>query len=98
MSAYLLTVVTLTGRTPAFVEYARRSAELVSRFGGRYLIRGKAAQVLEGSQFAERLAVVSEFPDRATAMAFYTSPEYQAVKPLRDGTGSYDIGIFDGAP
>jgi uncharacterized protein (DUF1330 family) len=95
MPAYLLTVASITQRTPQFAEYAQKAAQLSARYGGEYLVRGKATEVLEGTAFESQVAVLTRFPTREQALAFYRSDEYAALKPLRAGTGTYDVGVFD---
>jgi uncharacterized protein (DUF1330 family) len=97
MPAYLLTVASITQRTPQLAEYSQKAAQLSARYGGEYLVRGKAAETLEGSLFGSHMVVLSRFPTREQALAFYRSDEYQALKQLRVDTGLYDIGVFDGA-
>ncbi len=96
MAAYMVTIVKLTNRTPTFMEYAQKAAALSAKFGGKYVIRGPATRILEGNALAGASVVVSEWPTVASAEAFYDSTEYQQIKPLRDETGAYDIGIFEG--
>jgi uncharacterized protein (DUF1330 family) len=96
VSAYLLTVARVTRVDDQFRRYAERTAELVARFGGTYAIRGPALEVLEGEWLDARSVVVSKFPSAAEARAFFDSPEYQALKVLRTGTGTYDIALFPG--
>ena len=54
----------------------------VSRFGGRYLARASAPDVLEGEWVADQVVLV-EFPDLDAAPAWNESPEYQEIAPLR---------------
>ena len=46
------------------------------KFGGRFVVRGGKFEMPEGKQ-PRRAIVVIEFPDYATALACYRSPEYQ---------------------
>ncbi len=96
MPAYL--VVTALVRDPAAVAaYQQRldALGLHAAHGGRTLLRGRAAVPLEA--WDGRAIVVSEFPDRAAAEAFWNDPRYQAeVKPMRAGAGTFHVAIFDG--
>jgi len=87
--AYVLVDVDVTdaGR---YDEYKVLAAAAVERYGGRYLARGGATEVLEGDRRPNRL-VVLEFPDAEAARDWYHSPEYQAAKAVRAGaaTGSF---------
>jgi uncharacterized protein (DUF1330 family) len=99
MPAYIVSVVQFTNVTPALKEYAQKSADLAHKHGGRYIVRGKSAEVLEGDQLNGKSLVILEFPTMEQLLGFVKGDEYQKnVKPMRQGTGIYDIGIFDGAP
>jgi len=96
MPAYILSVVELKNVTEDFKRYSAGSAALSKQFGGEYLIRGKAAKVYEGELFAARSVVLSRFPSMEQLKAFYESDEYQKnLKPLRAGSGIYDIGAWE---
>lgn len=94
MSAYLIIEARITD-PHGFAAYARATPALVARFGGRYVVMGGAQQSLEGEHAPTR-TVISYWPDRATALAFWHSPEYAAIKPLRDGTGTFRVLLADG--
>ena len=51
------------------------------KYVGRALVRGGTYEVVEGR--ARSRNVLREFPDYATALACYRSPEYQRAQPLR---------------
>jgi uncharacterized protein (DUF1330 family) len=75
--------------------YQQAVGPLVERFGGRYVLMGAGTQVLEGPWSSGGGAVISEWPDRATALRFWNSPEYAQVKPLRHGTGEFLVVLVD---
>ncbi len=77
------------------VEYRRLSSIAVERFGGRFLVRGGAYDVLEGDWRPQRLVVI-EFDDSAKAKAFYDSPEYVAARQARAGVSSFDMVLVEG--
>jgi uncharacterized protein (DUF1330 family) len=64
------------------------------RFGANFIVRGGAYEVMEGTE-RERNFVI-EFRDRATAMACYHSPEYQAAVAIRNKYSDVDLIIIDG--
>ncbi|MBU0750774.1 MAG: DUF1330 domain-containing protein [Gammaproteobacteria bacterium] len=76
-------------------EYRRLSTLAVEKFGGRFIVRGGAYEVLEGGWQPQRLVVV-ELPDMATARAFYDSPEYVAAREARAGVSSFDMVLVEG--
>ena len=65
-----------------FAEYRKHVMPTLAAHGGRFVVRGGALSVVEGEWPHPRL-VILEFPDRAAAEAWYKSPEYQAILPLR---------------
>jgi uncharacterized protein (DUF1330 family) len=73
----------VTGNGPAF-----------AKFGGRFLVRGGQYSIGEGDARARN--VVIEFPSYEAARACWDSPEYQAVKALRDGHAIADIIVIEG--
>jgi uncharacterized protein (DUF1330 family) len=78
-----------------FKAYTAVVPALVTRFGGRYRVLGGATTVLEG-QWPEVKTVISEWPDRAAAEAFWASPEYREAAKLRDGAGEFTVVLIDG--
>lgn len=66
----------------------------LGQFAGRFLVRGGAQEVPEGQ--ARSRTVVIEFPSYDAAHACYHSPEYQAVKKLRDGNADVDLVVVEG--
>ena len=64
------------------------------KYAGTALVRGGKMEVVEGRGRARN--VLREFPDYATALACYRSPEYQAAKKLRDGKSEIDLFIIEG--
>ncbi len=64
------------------------------QFGGRFLVRGGAREVVEGRVRAR--TVVLEFPSYHAALACYRSPDYQAAAALRQGKAEYDLIIIEG--
>jgi len=98
MSAYIISVCEITKPSPSMKQYAEESAKLIRKHGGRYLVRGKPAQILSGDNYNRQVMIVTEFPSIDNAQAFWSSEEYQKIKPLREGTGIYDIGIFESPP
>ncbi|NJM30588.1 MAG: DUF1330 domain-containing protein, partial [Rhizobiales bacterium] len=65
------------------------------RLWRKILVRGGALTVLEGDWNLPR-AVVIEFPNREAAEAWYHSPEYQKIIPLRLNSTTGNFVIVDG--
>jgi uncharacterized protein (DUF1330 family) len=81
MAAYILAEVEVTDQT-LYDDYRRQTRDVVTQYGGRFLVRGGAATLHEGTQQPKRL-VVLEFDDMAKLQAFYNSPEYAPLLALR---------------
>jgi uncharacterized protein (DUF1330 family) len=75
--------------------YREGSGPLVDRFGGRFIVRGGPIDVLEGEAAADRIVVI-EFPDVATARAWFDSPEYQELSGLRRSAADSDLLLVEG--
>ena len=60
----------------------------------RYLVRGGETELREGSWRGRTVAI--EFPDLATARAWYNSPEYQAILPFRLVASQGDAILVEG--
>jgi uncharacterized protein (DUF1330 family) len=95
MAAYAIVNVEITDSV-GFAEYRKLVPATIAAFGGRYLTRGGAMEVLEGGWVPHRL-VVLEFPDVATIKAWYQSPQYQQLLEIRKRTATSDFIIIDGA-
>lgn len=81
MAAYVI-ADTEVHDAQAIQEYQRQVPATLAPYGGRFLVRGGATDTVEGDWQAQRM-VVLEFPDMAAAKAWYASPAYQAILPLR---------------
>jgi uncharacterized protein (DUF1330 family) len=83
MPAYLIAEIEVTDLA-AFEAYRAQVQALIASYGGKYLIRGGAAQLLEGTVEPHR-TVVLEFPTMQQLKDFYSSPEYAPLKAIRLG-------------
>jgi len=64
-------------------EYGAKAGATFAAFGGELVVRGKADDTLAGASDHQTVAVV-RFPDTAAIKAWYQSPDYQALIPIRD--------------
>ena len=74
--------------------YASANAAIFKKFGGRYVVRGGKFEGAEGQSRSRN--VVIEFPDYATALACYNSPEYQANIKVRQPHSAGELVIIEG--
>lgn len=95
MPAYMIVTAKIADRT-AFIEgYGKAAAALVAQFGGRYVLRAPGAELLEGDFGDGASMVISEWPDKAAAMAFWNSPAYAEVKQLRAGIALVQVLLIE---
>jgi uncharacterized protein (DUF1330 family) len=78
-----------------FDNYLRQAIPIIERFGGRYLTRVGAHEVLDGSWRPNRVVII-EFPDMAAIRALYGSPDYQPLIALRRSAASDVIIAVEG--
>ena len=78
-----------------FQQYPPLSTKAVEKFGGKYLIRGGAFEVVEGAWPAERTTVV-EFESFDKAKEFYNSLEYLEAKKVRQDSAESDFILIEG--
>lgn len=97
MPAYVISQVSIRNPDPALSRYAAEVPATVAAFGGRYVVLGKPVEVLEGS-WERDLMVVIEFPDQASARAWYESEAYRPLRELRKGIVDAVVLLADGAP
>jgi uncharacterized protein (DUF1330 family) len=95
LRCYMIVLAELTDRERFLAGYARVVPDLVSRFGGRYVLRGSAGAFVEGGWCESPSALVSEWPSREAALCFWNSAEYAAAKLLREGTGRFQVLLID---
>lgn len=95
MKCYMIVLGTFSDFPRFMAGYQTQVGPLVEQFGGHYLLTGQNTQVLEGQWQDGGGAVISEWQDRAAALRFWNSPEYAQVKPLRAGTGVFQVVLVD---
>lgn len=94
MPAYIFATVELHD-ADGYEEYKSKAPALIEKHGGRYIVRGGANEVVEGTWPAGRI-VVLEFPDFASANAFADDPEYAPIAAIRHATATSHIWIVEG--
>ncbi len=95
MAAYMIVTAKVADRERFLRDYASAAAQLVEQFGGRYVLRGPGAELLEGGFGEGGSIVISEWPDKAAALRFWNSTEYQEVKKQRDGIADVQVLLIE---
>jgi uncharacterized protein (DUF1330 family) len=96
MTAYVISEV--EPRDAALFErYRAMAPATIERYGGRYIVRGGEADVVEGGPPAKTIIIV-EFPSMARAREWYGSPEYAACLKVRAGALTRRLVFVEGVP
>jgi len=94
MAAYVLVDVEITDPIE-FDDYRKKVPASLAAYGGRFIIRGGATEILEGD-WAPKRVVVIEFPDRSAAKAWWSSAEYADAKAQRQRSAHTQLIVVDG--
>jgi uncharacterized protein (DUF1330 family) len=89
MTAFFVATVSIK-HPDKFQEYAQKAAATFAPHGGEAVLRGKVDRVLAGKADHQAVGIVG-FPDAEALSAWFNSPEYQALVPLRDEAADITI-------
>jgi uncharacterized protein (DUF1330 family) len=95
VSAYVIYEATITD-ADEYERYKTAAARAVAAAGGRYLARGGEVESFEGA--APARVVLLEFPDFATATAWYQGEQYAEARSLREHACTARVFVVDGTP
>ena len=84
------------GDAAAYETYKALAQAAIAQFGGRYLVRGGAAEILEGKWGNVPRLVIVEFDSVEQAKCFYHSPEYQAARQARLNAAEMNMLVVAG--
>ena len=94
MAAYVIVQVDV--KDPVrYEDYRRLVGPTLAKYGGRFIARGGAIEVLEGGWHPGRL-VILEFPSTDRAREWWNSPEYAEAKAIRQATSEGTLLILEG--
>jgi uncharacterized protein (DUF1330 family) len=95
MSAYVIVEIDVVDQA-AYEEYRKQVLAVVTKYGGRFLVRGGKIDPKEGGWTPKRI-VVLEFPSMAQAQKWYDSPEYAPLITLRQKASKGKLILVEGA-
>jgi len=75
--------------------YRERVESTFKPFGGRFLVRGGPVKALEGDAVKGRIVVIA-FDSMSKAQAWYDSPAYRAIRPIRQRSAATRAYIVEG--
>ena len=94
MPAYFIANVEVTD--PAvFADYVKGAPATVAAFGGTYVVRGGAIEVLEGDWAPTRLTII-RFESAAQAKEWFNSPAYRPFREIRQKAATARILVVEG--
>lgn len=93
MTAYIIARIQVTDLED-YKTYASQTVAMAEKAGGTFLVKGGPMTQIEGTG-PDRHVVIS-FPTREQALAWYHSPEYQAILPIALRSSTRDLVIVDG--
>jgi uncharacterized protein (DUF1330 family) len=94
MSAYVISEVEQLEQE-AWDHYRALAADSIARFGGKYLVRGAAQEVVEGAARSRKIVIV-EFPDMITLKAWYRSEEYAKALTFKNRALQRELVFVEG--
>lgn len=94
MPAYVVVQVEITDQAK-YEAYKALTPAAVSKYGGRFIVRGGQAEDLEGRWDVPRL-VILEFESVARAKEWYESPEYRHARQVRAGGANMIMTVVEG--
>ena len=94
MTAYAVGQLRDVQVNDGIVDYLHGIDATLEPFGGHFIIHGGGRETLEGSPTDDLIVIA--FPSKAAARAWYASPAYQALIPLRLQGAKGDVYLMDG--
>lgn len=95
MSAYVIGEIDVTDPA-AYEDYRKQVLAVVTKYGGKFLVRGGKVDSKEGGWAPKRI-VVLEFPSMEQAQKFYHSAEYAPLIKLRQKASKGKLILVEGA-
>lgn len=95
MPAYMIVTATISDRDKFIQGYGATAGALVEKYGGKYVLRGPGAELLEGNFGDGASMVISEWPDKEAVYKFWNSPEYQEAKKLRADIAECQVLVIE---
>lgn len=94
MAAYVFAEIEITN-PEGYREYTQTVPATIAQYGGRFLTRGGAIEVLEG-EWPQRRRVIVEFASMEAAKRWWDSPEYAKPKALRRANSNGRLLLLEG--
>lgn len=92
--AYMVGLVNVSNKDWV-AEYRKKNNEILNDHGGRILVRGKPAEVLEGAGPDADAIIVVEFSSMEKAQGWYNDPRYKPLIKLRQTGAEVDFLLME---
>jgi uncharacterized protein (DUF1330 family) len=93
MAAYVIAQIVVTN-AEEYMKYASQTVACAEKFGGEFLVKGGAAEWLEGTGSDRN--VVIKFANTEAAKTFYNSAEYQKILPIALANSTRNLVLVEG--
>jgi uncharacterized protein (DUF1330 family) len=94
MAAYVIVEIDVTDPV-GYEEYKKHAAATVHAHGGKYIVRGGQAEVLEGDWNPKRI-VVLQFESMERAKEWLNCEEYREPRKMRHATAKTNMIVVEG--
>jgi uncharacterized protein (DUF1330 family) len=94
MPAYIIVEIDIHDPT-GYGEYKKLAGATVEKYGGKYIVRGGKAEVLEGEWIPKRI-VVLQFESTDRAKQWLNCEEYREPRKMRHRTAKTNMILVEG--
>jgi uncharacterized protein (DUF1330 family) len=94
MAGYIIVDIEVTDAV-GYEQYKALAGATVEKYGGQYIVRGGAAETLEGDWKPKRL-VILKFESVARAKEWLNSSEYREPRKMRHRTANSNMVVVEG--
>jgi uncharacterized protein (DUF1330 family) len=94
MAGYVIVEIEVTDPI-GYEEYKKLAGATVTKYGGKYIVRGGAAETLEGDWQPKRI-VILQFENVQRAKEWLNCPEYREPRKMRHRTAKTKMIVVEG--
>jgi len=94
MAGYVIVEIEVTDPL-GYEEYKKLAGATVTKYGGKYIVRGGAVETLEGDWQPKRI-VILQFENVPRAKEWLNCPEYREPRKMRHRTAKTKMIVVEG--
>lgn len=94
MPAYIIVDIDVKD-LEGFANYQAQAPDIISKHGGKYIVRGGEWEIVEGDWEVHRVVIV-EFPDMAALRRFWDAAEYKEILSFRRDNADSRVLFVEG--